>query len=79
MDYNVQERITLNWSATSALVWTHGKKTLQQVDCQHPVYAHYDDVLTAIMTRARNKYGLYVSVAKEVFEQKYALTGCACL
>ena len=61
MDYSVQERITLNWSATSALVWTHGKKTLQQVDCTHPVYAHYDDVLTAIMMRAQKKYGLHVS------------------
>ncbi|XP_045138344.1 GATOR complex protein MIOS-A-like [Portunus trituberculatus] len=60
VDYSVQERITLNWSATSALVWTHGKKTLQQVDCTHPVYAHYDDVLTAIMMRAQKKYGLHV-------------------
>lgn len=60
VDYSVQERITLNWSATSALVWTNGKKTLQQVDCTHPVYAHYDDVLTAIMIRAQKKYGLYV-------------------
>lgn len=62
VDYSVEERITVNWSATSALVWTQGKRTLQQVDCQHPVYGHYDDVLTAIVTRARKKYGLYVSV-----------------
>lgn len=60
VDYSVEERITVNWSATSALVWTQGKKTLHQVDCQHPVYGHYDDVLTAIVTRARKKYGLYM-------------------
>ncbi|XP_042242958.1 GATOR complex protein MIOS-A-like [Homarus americanus] len=61
VDYNVHERITLNWSATSALLWTNGKKTLQQIDCQHPVYSHFDDISTAIMTRAQKKYGLHVN------------------
>ncbi|XP_069184860.1 GATOR2 complex protein MIOS isoform X3 [Procambarus clarkii] len=60
VDYNVHERITLNWSATSALMWTHGKKTLHQIDCQDPVYSHFDDISTAIMTRAQKKYGLHV-------------------
>ncbi|CAL4258099.1 unnamed protein product, partial [Meganyctiphanes norvegica] len=58
IDYTVHERITLNWSVTSALVWTHGKKTLQHIDSQHPVYHYLDDIGTTIMKRALNKYGL---------------------
>ncbi|XP_068202400.1 GATOR2 complex protein MIOS-A [Palaemon carinicauda] len=59
-DNVVHERITLNWSVTSAIVWTNGKKTLQHVDNKNEMYAHLDDISTAIMTRAKKRYGLFV-------------------
>ncbi|KAK3891191.1 hypothetical protein Pcinc_004907 [Petrolisthes cinctipes] len=60
VDYCVHERITVNWSARGALVWTHGRKTLHQLDPSQPAYSHLSDILSAITTRARSRYGLRV-------------------
>ena len=62
-DMYIQERITLNWSASSCstLIWTHGKKTLYQLDQAAPLYDTFEDISTAITERAKKRYGLYVS------------------
>lgn len=62
VDYCVHERITVNWSARGALVWTHGRKILHQLDPSQPAYSHLSDILSAITTRARSRYGLHVKL-----------------
>lgn len=57
-DYTVFERITLNWSPSSHIVWTHGWKTLKTVCDKDPIYSNIDSEAVLIKKRALSGYGL---------------------
>ena len=57
----VYERVTLNWSPTSKLCWSNGKKMIQYIDNTDDVYAQLDDISVKMKQRAQNGYGLKVS------------------
>ncbi|XP_046390377.1 GATOR complex protein MIOS-B [Ischnura elegans] len=57
-DYTVIERITLNWSPSSKLIWTYGRQTLRYMNETDPAYACLDDISVKIKERAMNDYGL---------------------
>ncbi|XP_013772701.1 GATOR complex protein MIOS-like [Limulus polyphemus] len=57
-DYTVFDRITLNWSPTSEIVWTHGKKLLQCIDHRDQQYKSLDDISVKMRRRALLGYGL---------------------
>ncbi|UYV67394.1 MIOS [Cordylochernes scorpioides] len=56
-DYTVEDRITLNWSAGSHLVWTHGKKTLFSCSPAELPEAE-DNIALQMHRRALLRYGL---------------------
>lgn len=56
----VYERITLNWSSTSKLCWSNGKKTIQYVDNTDEIYTKLDDISVKMKQRALAGYGLKV-------------------
>jgi len=62
----VFERITLNWSSTSKLGWSDGKKVIHYIDSTDEVYASLDDISLKMKQRALNGYGLAVSFLKIV-------------
>lgn len=58
IDYTVFERITLNWSPSSHIVWTHGWRTLKTVCDKDPIYSSIDSEAILIKKRAMSGYGL---------------------
>ncbi|KAJ8949341.1 hypothetical protein NQ314_008261 [Rhamnusium bicolor] len=52
-DYTVFDRITLNWSPTSHIVWSYGRKTMKYLSD-----AFLDDISNKIKERAKTRYGL---------------------
>jgi hypothetical protein len=60
-DYVVFERITLNWSPSSHVVWTHGRRTLKVISEKNTVYNNLSDISVKLKRRALNDYGLKVS------------------
>lgn len=54
-DYTVFDRITLNWSTASNLVWTYGRKTMKYVSDSSIV-----DISNDMKQRAVKGYGLEV-------------------
>lgn len=60
-DYVAFERITLNWSPSSHIVWTHGRRTLKIISNKDTVYNCLNDISVKMRRRAVNDYGLKVS------------------
>lgn len=56
----VFERVTLNWSTTSKLGWSNGKKIIQYIDNTDAIYADLNDVSIKMKYRANVGYGLKV-------------------
>lgn len=63
-DYTVFERITLNWSPSSHIVWTHGWRTLKTVCDKDPIYSNIDSEAILIKKRALSGYGLRVRLLR---------------
>ncbi|PNF34608.1 WD repeat-containing protein mio [Cryptotermes secundus] len=57
-DYVAFERITVNWSPSSHIVWTHGRRTLKLISNKDTVYNCLDDISVKMRRRAVNDYGL---------------------
>lgn len=57
-DFKVIDRITLNWSPVSEIIWTHGKKILQCIDPDDSYYQNIDDIAVIMRKRASEGYGL---------------------
>lgn len=57
-DHVVVDRITLNWSPSSKLVWNCGKRILQYIDETDSVYDRLEDVSVTMRRRAVDGYGL---------------------
>lgn len=57
-EHLVFDRITLNWSPSSKVVWNHGKRILQFIDETDTVYDRLEDVSVTMRRRAVNGYGL---------------------
>lgn len=58
MDYTVFERMTLNWSSMSNVVWTCGQRTLKMVSDADDIYEQLGDISSAMKKRALRGYGL---------------------
>ncbi|CAL8072972.1 unnamed protein product [Orchesella dallaii] len=54
----VYERLTLNWSPTSILGWSDGKRTINFIDNTDDIYTSLDDISVKMKLRAKNGYGL---------------------
>jgi len=59
-DYTVCERITLNWSARSCLMWNYAFKSFKYVHNEDNVYKALDDISVLTKKRAMFEYGLLV-------------------
>ena len=59
-DFKVVDRITLNWSPISEIIWTHGKKILQCIDSRDSIYKEIDDIAVRMRKLAIDGYGLSV-------------------
>ncbi|GFV20535.1 GATOR complex protein MIOS [Trichonephila clavipes] len=57
LDYTIFDRITLNWSPTSEIVWTFGRKILQCVDSRDEFYLCLNDISVKMRKRACQGYG----------------------
>uniref|UniRef100_A0A1B6CGC5 MIOS-like alpha-solenoid domain-containing protein n=1 Tax=Clastoptera arizonana TaxID=38151 RepID=A0A1B6CGC5_9HEMI len=57
-DYVVFERMTVNWSSSSHVVWTFGRKTLKMINDRDKVYKNINDISTKMKRRAKDGYGL---------------------
>ncbi|XP_023223348.1 GATOR complex protein MIOS-B-like [Centruroides sculpturatus] len=57
-DCTVFDRITLNWSPTSEIVWTQGRRLLQCVDSRDKFYDCLNDLSIKMRQRAILDYGL---------------------
>jgi len=57
-DHTVVDRITLNWSPSSKLVWNCGRQILQYIDETDSVYDRLEDISVTMRRRAINGYGL---------------------
>ncbi|KAJ9588221.1 hypothetical protein L9F63_018385 [Diploptera punctata] len=57
-DSVVFERITLNWSPTSHVVWTHGRRTLKLISDKDLIYNDLNDISAKLKRRALSDYGL---------------------
>ncbi|XP_026687681.1 GATOR complex protein MIOS-like, partial [Diaphorina citri] len=57
-DYCVVERMTLNWSPSFNIVWTHGRKTLKTISARDKLYQDIDDISLKMFNRAKLYYGL---------------------
>lgn len=55
VDFTVFDRITLNWGASSNVVWTYGCKTMKYIQD-----ATLNDISYYIKKRAKLEYGLKV-------------------
>lgn len=63
-DYTVCERITLNWSTRSHLVWNHATKAFKYICSSDNIYKAFDDISILTKTRAMNEYGLIPELAQ---------------
>ncbi|KAG8195761.1 hypothetical protein JTE90_010637 [Oedothorax gibbosus] len=61
LDYIIFDRITLNWSPTSEIVWTFGRKVLQSLDSRDEFYDRLNDISVKMRKRACQGYGLTMS------------------
>lgn len=61
-DYTVYERITLNWSTRSHLVWNHASKCFKYICSNDNTYRALDDISILTKNRAIAEYGLLVSI-----------------
>jgi len=59
-DYTVFERITLNWSPSSSVVWTYGWRTLKTISDADDIYGNIDPDAMLLRRRALAGYGLKV-------------------
>ncbi|KAH0544233.1 GATOR complex protein MIOS-B [Cotesia glomerata] len=57
-DYTVYERVTVNWSTRSHLVWNHATKALKYISSSDNVYKALDDIAILTKRRALVDYGL---------------------
>lgn len=57
-EFTVFDRITLNWSPTSEIVWTQGRRLLHCVDSRDKFYDCLDDLSIKMKKRAILDYGL---------------------
>ncbi|XP_066997693.2 GATOR2 complex protein MIOS isoform X2 [Anabrus simplex] len=57
-DYVVFERITLNWSPNSSILWTQGRRFLKYINDKDAFYNSFGDISVKIKRRALNDYGL---------------------
>lgn len=60
-DYTVYERITLNWSTRSHLVWNHASKSFKYICSNDHTYEALGDISTSTKSRALAEYGLLVN------------------
>lgn len=54
----VYERITLNWSPTSVMGWSDGKRMIHYIDGSDDIYSVLDDISVKMKVRAKSGYGL---------------------
>lgn len=59
-DYTVYERITLNWSTRSHLMWNHASKAFNYITCNDGIYKTLGDISILTKSRALTEYGLLV-------------------
>ncbi|KAL6266417.1 hypothetical protein P5V15_003268 [Pogonomyrmex californicus] len=62
-DYTVSERITLNWSARSCLMWNCAFKSFKYIHSEDSVYKELDDISVVTKRRAMLEYGLLSDLA----------------
>lgn len=60
-DYTVCERITLNWSARSCLMWNYAFKSFKYINKEDNIYKELNDISILTKRRAILEYGLLVS------------------
>ncbi|KAK0099087.1 hypothetical protein PV326_006551 [Microctonus aethiopoides] len=58
IDYTVYERITINWSTRSHLVWNHASKAFKYISSSDGIYRTFDDIAVLTKKRAFVDYGL---------------------
>lgn len=63
-DYTVYERITVNWSTRSHLVWNHATKAFKYVCSKDSIYKGFDDIAVLTKKRAIAEYGLLPELAQ---------------
>ena len=51
-----------NWSPTSEIIWTNGRKLLQCIDSRDDYYKSINDISVNMHERASQDYGLNVSL-----------------
>lgn len=61
-DYTVYERITLNWSTRSHLVWNHASKCFKYICSNDNIYKPLRDISILTKSRALAEYGLLVNI-----------------
>ncbi|XP_027194513.2 GATOR complex protein mio [Dermatophagoides pteronyssinus] len=66
-DFKVVDRITLNWSPISEIIWTHGKKILQCIDSRDSIYKEIDDIAVRMRKLAIDGYGLSAEKLWDMF------------
>ncbi|OTF78204.1 hypothetical protein BLA29_001965, partial [Euroglyphus maynei] len=66
-DFKVVDRITLNWSPISEIIWTHGKKILQCIDSRDSIYKEIDDIAVRMRKLAKDGYGLSAEKLWQMF------------
>ena len=72
-DFKIIDRITLNWSPESEIIWTHGKKILQCIDSKDSFYESIDDIAVIMKERAQNGYGLTKNNLWQMFPKNSSL------
>ncbi|XP_065574465.1 GATOR2 complex protein MIOS-like isoform X2 [Artemia franciscana] len=65
-DFNITDRITMNWSPTSTIAWNHGRKVLKFIDESNRCYVRDEDIIVQMKSRATQGYGLKVDVNENV-------------
>ncbi|XP_015172042.1 PREDICTED: WD repeat-containing protein mio [Polistes dominula] len=63
-DYTVCERITVNWSTRSYMVWNHASKSFKYICSSDNIYKSIDDISILTKTRALADYGLLPELAQ---------------
>jgi hypothetical protein len=66
----VYERITLNWSTRSHLVWNHASKSFKYICNNDSIYKALNDISISTKSRALAEYGLLV-ITNNFFEYLY--------
>ncbi|KPM02469.1 hypothetical protein QR98_0008830 [Sarcoptes scabiei] len=68
-DFKVVDRITLNWSPISEIIWTHGKRILQCIDSTDNIYKEIDDIAFRMRKLAIEGYGLSIEKLWQLFRK----------